>query len=59
MNEFWKVLPAALKHVYENGNEYGKKAACRLVTPVLLRRKLFLFLFFMGWRILKLALAEL
>ncbi|XP_052174566.1 UPF0400 protein C337.03-like [Diospyros lotus] len=31
VNEFWKVLPAALKHVYENGNEYGKKAACRLV----------------------------
>ncbi|XAR48345.1 hypothetical protein NMG60_11031144 [Bertholletia excelsa] len=31
VNEFWKVLPAALKLVYENGDEYGKKAACRLV----------------------------
>ncbi|KAG5556108.1 hypothetical protein RHGRI_006659 [Rhododendron griersonianum] len=31
VNEFWKVLPAALKHVYDNGDENGKKAACRLV----------------------------
>ncbi|KAA8516294.1 hypothetical protein F0562_016587 [Nyssa sinensis] len=31
VNEFWKVLPAALKHVYENGDEQGKKAASRLV----------------------------
>ncbi|KAA8519020.1 hypothetical protein F0562_016206 [Nyssa sinensis] len=31
VNEFWKVLPAALKHVYENGDENGKKAASRLV----------------------------
>uniref|UniRef100_A0A5B6Z5R5 Putative regulation of nuclear pre-mRNA domain-containing protein 1B-like n=1 Tax=Davidia involucrata TaxID=16924 RepID=A0A5B6Z5R5_DAVIN len=31
VNEFWKVLPAALKHVYENGDEHGKKAASRLV----------------------------
>ncbi|KAE8673779.1 ELMO/CED-12 family protein isoform 1 [Hibiscus syriacus] len=31
VNEFWKVLPAALKHVYEEGEEYGKKAVTRLV----------------------------
>ncbi|XVF06719.1 hypothetical protein REPUB_Repub06bG0075000 [Reevesia pubescens] len=31
VNEFWKVLPTALKHVYDNGDEYGKKAAIRLV----------------------------
>ncbi|XP_059668235.1 uncharacterized protein LOC132313474 [Cornus florida] len=31
VNEFWKVLPAALKNVYENGDESGKKAASRLV----------------------------
>ncbi|CAK9149765.1 unnamed protein product [Ilex paraguariensis] len=31
VNEFWKVLPASLKHVYENGDENGKKAASRLV----------------------------
>ncbi|KAH7854703.1 hypothetical protein Vadar_016937 [Vaccinium darrowii] len=31
VNEFWKVLPAALKNVYENGDENGKKAASRLV----------------------------
>ncbi|XP_057467707.1 uncharacterized protein LOC130757087 [Actinidia eriantha] len=31
VNEFWKFLPAALKHVYENGDDNGKKAACRLV----------------------------
>ncbi|PRQ45796.1 hypothetical protein RchiOBHm_Chr3g0495551 [Rosa chinensis] len=31
VNEFWKVLPAALKHVYENGDDHGKKAAMRLV----------------------------
>ncbi|KAL5546892.1 hypothetical protein UlMin_006579 [Ulmus minor] len=30
VNEFWKVLPAALKHVYES-DERGKKAATRLV----------------------------
>ncbi|KAG6694551.1 hypothetical protein I3842_09G053300 [Carya illinoinensis] len=28
---FWKVLPAALSHVYENGDEHGKKAVTRLV----------------------------
>ncbi|KAJ8763211.1 hypothetical protein K2173_025596 [Erythroxylum novogranatense] len=31
VNEFWKVLPAALKHVYENGDEHGKKVVTRLV----------------------------
>uniref|UniRef100_A0A803MXZ7 CID domain-containing protein n=1 Tax=Chenopodium quinoa TaxID=63459 RepID=A0A803MXZ7_CHEQI len=31
VNEFWKVLPAALKLVYDNGDESGKKAANRLV----------------------------
>ncbi|KAK8628184.1 hypothetical protein V6N13_063894 [Hibiscus sabdariffa] len=31
VNEFWKVLPAALKHVYNDGDEYGKKAVTRLV----------------------------
>ncbi|XP_068341060.1 uncharacterized protein [Pyrus communis] len=31
VNEFWKFLPAALKHVYENGDQQGKKAATRLV----------------------------
>ncbi|KAF7819209.1 regulation of nuclear pre-mRNA domain-containing protein 1B-like [Senna tora] len=31
VNEFWKVLPASLRHVYENGDEYGKKAVTRLV----------------------------
>ncbi|KAH7571613.1 hypothetical protein JRO89_XS04G0101000 [Xanthoceras sorbifolium] len=32
VNEFWKVLPGALKHVYDNGDEYGKKAVTRLVN---------------------------
>lgn len=31
VNEFWKVLPAALKQVYESGHESGKKVASRLV----------------------------
>ncbi|KAI7992594.1 Regulation of nuclear pre-mRNA domain-containing protein 1B [Camellia lanceoleosa] len=31
VNEFWKVLPAALKNVYESDDDLGKKAACRLV----------------------------
>lgn len=31
VTEFWKVLPAALKDVVENGTEHGKKAASRLV----------------------------
>lgn len=32
VNEFWKVLPAALKVVYGNGDENGKKAVSRLVN---------------------------
>lgn len=32
VNEFWKVLPVALKHVYDDGDEYGKKAVARLVS---------------------------
>lgn len=35
VNEFWKVLPAALKQVYENGDDHGKKVATRLVSPIL------------------------
>ncbi|KAH1077463.1 hypothetical protein AAZX31_19G108400 [Glycine max] len=31
VNEFWKVLPAALRHVYESGDENGRKAVTRLV----------------------------
>lgn len=31
VNEFWKVLPSALRHVYGNGDEYGKKVVTRLV----------------------------
>ncbi|KAK8546494.1 hypothetical protein V6N13_067709 [Hibiscus sabdariffa] len=31
VNEFWKVLPTALKHVYDSGDENGKKAVTRLV----------------------------
>lgn len=31
VTEFWKVLPAALKDVIENGTEHGKKAVSRLV----------------------------
>ncbi|KAE8684722.1 ELMO/CED-12 family protein isoform 1 [Hibiscus syriacus] len=31
VNEFWKVLPAALKHVYDNGDDNGKKAVTRLI----------------------------
>ncbi|KAF4359978.1 hypothetical protein F8388_004485 [Cannabis sativa] len=34
VNEFWKVLPGALKLVYENGDEHGKKVATRLVELV-------------------------
>lgn len=36
VNEFWKVLPTSVKHVYESGDENGKKAASRLVIPFLL-----------------------
>lgn len=31
VNEFWKVMPSALKHVNEHGDENGKNAASRLV----------------------------
>lgn len=31
VNEFWKVLPAVLKQVYDNGDELGKKVVTRLV----------------------------
>lgn len=31
VNEFWKVLPAALKHVHDNGDEHGKKVLFRLI----------------------------
>jgi regulator of Ty1 transposition protein 103 len=32
VEEFWKVLPGALKNVTENGDDRGKKAASRLVS---------------------------
>lgn len=35
VNEFWKVMPSALKHVNEHGNENGKKAASRLVIAII------------------------
>ncbi|KAL9254670.1 Regulation of nuclear pre-mRNA domain-containing protein, partial [Drosera capensis] len=31
VNEFWKVLPGALKKIYNNGDENDKKAVTRLV----------------------------
>lgn len=31
VGEFWKVLPDALRDVVENGNEFGRNAALRLV----------------------------
>ncbi|XP_062202212.1 uncharacterized protein LOC133904724 isoform X1 [Phragmites australis] len=31
VNEFWRVLPRSLKHVYENGEEEGKKVVARLI----------------------------
>lgn len=34
VNEFWKVLPAALKGVYDSGNENCRKVASRLVSFV-------------------------
>ena len=33
--EFWKVLPAVLKDVYENGEDYGKSVFFHLVCFVL------------------------
>ncbi|OIT36137.1 PREDICTED: regulation of nuclear pre-mRNA domain-containing protein 1B [Nicotiana attenuata] len=32
VGEFWKVLPDALRDVIENGNEFGRNAALRLIT---------------------------
>lgn len=34
VNEFWKVLPAALRRVYDS-DEHGKKAVTRLVSSIL------------------------
>lgn len=31
VGEFWKVLPDALSDVLENGDEFGRNAALRLV----------------------------
>ncbi|KAK7290711.1 hypothetical protein RIF29_05316 [Crotalaria pallida] len=31
VNEFWKVLPASLRRVYDTGDEQGRKAVTRLV----------------------------
>lgn len=31
VNEFWKVLPAALKDLLENGDDRGKNVVSRLV----------------------------
>lgn len=33
VTEFWKVLPAALKVVHEQGDDHGKKVVSRLVRP--------------------------
>lgn len=35
VTEFWKVLPDSLRDVIENGDEFGKKAALRLVRIIL------------------------
>ena len=35
VNEFWRVLPRSLKHVYENGGEDGKKVVARLVSFII------------------------
>jgi regulator of Ty1 transposition protein 103 len=32
VNEFWKVLPAALKNVVEKGDDRGKNVVSRLVS---------------------------
>lgn len=56
VNEFWKVLPTALKHVYENGDEHGKKVATRLVSTLLLwtLSSWLMFLFFRNLELLNL-----
>jgi regulator of Ty1 transposition protein 103 len=38
VNEFWKVLPSALKRVYAS-DEPGKKSVIRLVSPILICHK--------------------
>lgn len=38
VTEFWKVLPAALKDLTQNGDERGKKAVTRLVRLVSVSR---------------------
>ncbi|KAL0337852.1 UNVERIFIED_CONTAM: hypothetical protein Scaly_2060300 [Sesamum calycinum] len=40
VNEFWKVLPAALKGVYDSGDENCKKVASRLCPCVCMHRLL-------------------
>lgn len=35
VGEFWKVLPDALRDVIENGDDFGRKAARRLVRQSL------------------------
>ncbi|URE44784.1 Regulation of nuclear pre-mRNA domain containing, partial [Musa troglodytarum] len=32
INEFWKVLPDALTDVFDNGGDFGRKTALRLVN---------------------------
>lgn len=34
VNEFWKVLPDALNNVIENGDEFGRNTALRLVRTI-------------------------
>jgi hypothetical protein len=34
VDEFWRVLPRSLKHVYENGGEEGRKQVARLVNLI-------------------------
>ncbi|KAL5581415.1 hypothetical protein UlMin_013857 [Ulmus minor] len=40
VGEFWKVLPDALRDVIENGDEFGRNAAMRLIS-ILEERKVF------------------
>ena len=41
VGEFWKVLPAALKDVVENGDDHGKNAVSRLVCLPFLAQLIF------------------
>ena len=34
VDEFWRVLPRSMKHVYEKGGEEGKKQVARLVSLI-------------------------